>query len=61
MEPDAGAASVLIDELDAARIQRRVNLSHRFARPPDFPSAGVARGASALNELGSFCKGVGGK
>jgi hypothetical protein len=30
-EPDARPASVLVDELDAARIKRRVNLSYRIA------------------------------
>jgi hypothetical protein len=36
-EPDAGAASVLIDELDAARIQRLVNLSYCIASSAQFP------------------------
>jgi hypothetical protein len=35
-----------------------VSLSHRSASSPKSPSAEVARAASALNELGSFCKGV---
>jgi hypothetical protein len=30
-EPDAGPATVLVDELDAARIQCRVNLFNRIA------------------------------
>ena len=36
-EPDARPASVLIDELDAARTQRRVNLTNRIASSAQFP------------------------
>jgi hypothetical protein len=36
-EPHAGAASVLIDELDAGGLQSRVNLSYRIASAAQFP------------------------
>jgi hypothetical protein len=38
-EPDAGAASVPIDELDAARTQCRANFSYCFASAAQFPRA----------------------
>jgi hypothetical protein len=36
-EPDTRAPSVLVDELDAARIERRMNLSDRIASSAQFP------------------------
>jgi Transposase zinc-binding domain len=40
-KPDAWPASILIDELDAARIQCRADLSYCFASAAQFPIRGL--------------------